>query len=264
MILGFALMWTALGATLLGLILPRSWVADLLVHFRLQYALIAIAACLILAFTGHAGWAALSFVIAVFQALLCVPLITARVPAAPAGGAVPTLSFRAAAINVWYRNKKFSRVAQFAAEEQPDILLLAEITDAWEQSLAGLTAQYPYKFSTRGTPRFTGLMLLSRWPMQATVLPDFSDAEPAITATVSIAEHRIGVLAVHPSWPMTGACTRLRNEQLQMIGAYAARHTGALLVLGDLNISPFSPVLQSLISGERLRSAAQGFGWQPT
>jgi endonuclease/exonuclease/phosphatase (EEP) superfamily protein YafD len=262
-ILGFALMGIALAATLLCALLPRFWVADLLVHFRLQYALFALAACLILALTHHPGWAALALLIAAFQAILSAPHVNARVPAL-SGSAVPTTSFRAAAVNVWYRNREFDRVADFVTHEQPDLILLAEVTDKWEAALAGLAEHYPHRFSTRGTPRFTGLLLLSRWPLQAAVLPNFSDAEPAITATVSLGERRIGVLAVHPSWPVSGPCTRLRDEQLAMIGDYARRHDGPLLVLGDLNISPFSPVLQKLFAGNRLRSAAQGFGWQPT
>jgi hypothetical protein len=34
--------------------------------------------------------------------------------------------------------------------------------------------------------------------------------------------------------------------------------------MGDLNVSPFSPHFQALLSGGNLKSAAQGFGWQPT
>jgi endonuclease/exonuclease/phosphatase (EEP) superfamily protein YafD len=261
--LGFALLGIALAATLLGALLPRFWVADLLVHFRLQYAFCALAACLILALAHHPGGAALALLLAAIQGILSAPLINARVPA-DSRSAVPSASFRAAAINVWYRNHEFHRVADFVACEQPDLLLLAEVTDEWEAALAGLAERYPHRFSTRGTPRFTGLLLLSRWPMQAAVLPNFSDAEPAITATLSIDERRIVVLAVHPSWPMSAQCTRLRDAQLAMIGDYARARDGPLLVLGDLNISPFSPVLRRLLAGGRLRSAAQGFGWQPT
>jgi endonuclease/exonuclease/phosphatase family metal-dependent hydrolase len=34
------------------------------------------------------------------------------------------------------------------------------------------------------------------------------------------------------------------------------------VVIGDLNITPFSPHFQQLLVDGKLRSAAEGFGWQ--
>jgi len=155
------------------------------------------------------------------------------------------------------------KVADFVARESPDVILLAEVTAECEAALSSRTQQYAHRFSTRGT-RGTGLLLLSRWPMQAGVLPGFSDVEPAIAATLLIKERRVELLSVHTSWPIGPQCTLERDRQLALIGDYARAHDGPLIVLGDLNISPFSRVLQELLAVSRLRSAAQGFGWQPT
>jgi endonuclease/exonuclease/phosphatase (EEP) superfamily protein YafD len=232
------------------------------VHFRLQYALTAVVACLILAVTGHGAWATLAFLIAATQGLISAPLMNAPMPAAPASGA-PAQAFRVAALNVWYRNHHFHKVLDFAARERADVILLAEVTAECEAALSALTPQYAHRFATRGS-RGTGLLLLSRWPMQAAVLPDFSDVEPAIEATLVIKERRVQLLSVHTSWPIGPVCTLERDRQLLLIGDYARTHDGPLIVLGDLNISPFSQLLGDLLSGGRLRSAAQGFGWQPT
>jgi len=261
-VLGLALMLIALVATILCAVAPRFWVADLAVHFRLQYVLIAVAACLILAVTGHGAWATLAFLIAATQALISAPLVNAPVPAGSATGA-PAAAFRVSALNVWYRNHQFQRVVDFAARESPDVILLAEVTAECEAALSVLTPQYAHRFATRGC-RGTGLLLLSRWPMQAAVLPGFSDVEPAIVATLVIKERRVHLLCVHTSWPIGPQWTVSRDRQLALIGDYARAHEGPLIVLGDLNISPFSRVFQELLSGSRLRSAAQGFGWQPT
>jgi endonuclease/exonuclease/phosphatase (EEP) superfamily protein YafD len=262
-VLGLFLMLVALAATLLCALAPRFWVSDLAVHFRLQYVLVALAACLILAVTGHGYWATLSFLIAAVQALICAPLVNApAVPTAPSAAA-SVAAFRVAALNVWYRNRHFQRVSDFAARESPDVILLAEVTAECEAALSALTEEYAHRFSTRGN-RGTGLLLLSRWPMQAAVLPDFSEVEPAIAATLVIKERRVQLLSVHTSWPIGRQCTVERDRQLAMVGAYARAQEGPLIVLGDLNISPFSRVFQELLSGSHLSSAAQGFGWQPT
>jgi endonuclease/exonuclease/phosphatase (EEP) superfamily protein YafD len=56
-----------------------------------------------------------------------------------------------------------------------------------------------------------------------------------------------------------------RNEQLEALARHARATTSLpLVVVGDLNVSPFSPQFRHLLEEGRLRSAADGFGWQPT
>jgi endonuclease/exonuclease/phosphatase (EEP) superfamily protein YafD len=258
---GAFLTMIALVATLCSWFAPRFWVADLGVHFRLQYAALALAGAVILLATGHALWAAVALLIAAFQTLVCAPLLLSRRPA-PADPA-PSVALRLVAINVWYRNRQFQRVIDFIARERPDAVLLAEVTAAWEQALAPLGQTYAHRFATRGR-RGRGLLLLSRWPMQAAVLPGFSDDEPAVSATLLVKDRSVQLLSVHTSWPLGPQCTALRDRQLARIGEFARCPPAPLIVLGDLNVSPFSRQFQALLADGTLRSAAQGFGWQPT
>jgi endonuclease/exonuclease/phosphatase (EEP) superfamily protein YafD len=262
-IIGLSLTLIALGATLLSAAAPRFWVADLAVHFRLQYAALGLAGCLILAASGHAYWAAFAFVIAAIQALLCAPFLNSRARAAAAVAPAPAVALRLAAVNVWYRNHQFQRVVDFIVRERPDAVLLAEITADWEQALAALNEDYVHRYTTRGA-RGTGLLLLSRWPMQAAVWPGFADVEPAMSATLKINERSVQLLCVHTSWPMGRESSALRDRQLQLISEFARAQTQPLIVLGDLNVSPFSPHFQALLARGNLKSAAHGFGWQPT
>ena len=261
MVIGLLLTVIALVMTLGSVAAPRFWVADLAVHFRLQWAALAITGCLILAATGHARWAALAFLVAVIQALICAPFLNSRAPAS--ADPAPSAPLRLAAINVWYRNRQFQRVIDFIARERPDVALLAEVTAEWEQALAPLGADYAHRYTTRGR-RGMGLLLLSRWPMQAAVLPGFSDIEPAVSATLLINDRRVQLLSVHTSWPLGPQSSALRDRQLALVGEFARSQTGPLIVLGDLNVSPFSRHFQALLAGGNLTSAAHGFGWQPT
>jgi endonuclease/exonuclease/phosphatase (EEP) superfamily protein YafD len=262
-VIGLILTLSALVAMLGSAAAPRFWLADLAVHFRLQYAALALAGCLTLAATGHVRWAALAFLIAAVQVLICAPLLNSRAPAAPATALADSVALRVVAVNVWYRNHQFQRVIDFIARERPDVALLAEVTAEWEQALAPLIESYAHRYATRGR-RGTGLLLLSRWQMQAEVLPGFSDVEPAVAATLRINDRSVQLLSVHTSWPLGPRCSMLRDRQLALIDEFARRQTQPLIVLGDLNVSPFSPHFQALLAGGKLNSAAQGFGWQPT
>jgi endonuclease/exonuclease/phosphatase (EEP) superfamily protein YafD len=262
-VIGLLLTVVALVATAGGAAARSFWVADLSVHFRLQWTALAIAGCLILAATGHARWAALAFLVAAIQALICAPLVNSRAPARASTDSAPSAPLRLAAINVWYRNHQFQRAIDFIQRERPDFVLLAEITAAWEQALAPLNAAYAHRYTTRGR-RGTGLLLLSRWPMQTEVLAGYSDVEPAVSATLLVNGRSLQLLSVHTSWPLGRASAALRDRQLALIGEFARSHAAPLIVLGDLNVSPFSPHFQALLSDSNLKSAAQGFGWQPT
>jgi endonuclease/exonuclease/phosphatase (EEP) superfamily protein YafD len=261
LVTGLALAGIALIGTLCGAAARRFWVADLMAHFRVQYAALALAGAVVLAGAGDVLWAAAALLIAAFQALRCAPHLMARRPAPLEPSA--SVGLRIAAINIWYRNRQFERVVQFVGRERPDVILFAEVTAAWEQALAPLQQSYPHRFATRGA-RGKGLLLLSRWPMQAKLVPGFSDDEPAVGATLMRGERHVELLSVHTSWPLGGRCAAARDRQLQRIGDFARAQSGPFIVLGDLNVSPFSPHFQTLLAEGTLRSAAQGFGWQPT
>jgi endonuclease/exonuclease/phosphatase family metal-dependent hydrolase len=63
---------------------------------------------------------------------------------------------------------------------------------------------------------------------------------------------------------MAPASARRRNQQLALLAEHARVVTLPLVVVGDMNITSFSPHFQQLLIDGGLRSAAEGFGWQPT
>jgi endonuclease/exonuclease/phosphatase (EEP) superfamily protein YafD len=262
-VIGLFLTWIALLATVGILFAPRFWVADLGVHFRLQFAALAIAGVVILAATAEPAWAAVAFLVAAVNLVIAAPHVLPRgAPAvAAAGDAGPVI--RLATINVYYRNRQFQRVVDFIRHERPDAVVLVEVTAEWDQALTALDDEYAQRYVTRGT-KGAGVLLLSRWPMQAAILPDYADAEPAVTATLQLHGRSLQLLGVHTSWPLGPRCSALRDQQLERLGEFARLQSGPLVILGDLNVSPFSRHLQALVAGGQLKSAAQGRGWQPT
>jgi endonuclease/exonuclease/phosphatase (EEP) superfamily protein YafD len=262
----FGLFFTAIAliATLCITLAPRIWLMDLAVHFRLQYAALALVACAILLATGEPCAAAVAFLVAAVNALVAAPLLfSARAVKTPAL-AGPTPAIRLASINVFYRNRQFQRVIDFIARERPDAVVLVEISHKWEEALGALDKEYAHRYTARGE-KGKGIMLLSRWPVLAAgMLPDYPDEQSALAAIVQIRGERVQLLGVHATWPISRRHSRRRSRQLRFLAAYARAQTGPLVLVGDLNISPFSPHFQTFLAAGGLKSAAQGYGWQPT
>jgi endonuclease/exonuclease/phosphatase (EEP) superfamily protein YafD len=147
--------------------------------------------------------------------------------------------------------------------QRPDVAVLSEITDNWRVGLQALSAEYPYEVFT-GAGRRSGVLLLSRWPIERSTVVDFGPlTEPAVLAHLNVGGRTLNVLGVHLSWPMGAEVSAHRNQQLKMITVLARATPAPLVVLGDFNITPWSPRFRDMVSASGLAPAA-GSGWQPT
>jgi len=138
------------------------------------------------------------------------------------------------------------------------------MTADWRHALATIEAQFPFRYRTSGAGG-RGVDLWSRLPMKDIgTLSLESVREPAIQATLLASGHPLRLFAVHTSWPVDPASAARRNRQLVLLAEHARATKLPLVAVGDFNISPFSPHFRRLLTDGNLRSAADGFGWQPT
>jgi endonuclease/exonuclease/phosphatase (EEP) superfamily protein YafD len=267
---GALLTLSLLVASLLATTAGSFWLGDLAVHFPVQYAALALLLFVVFLVVRRPAWAALALAIAAFNAMSAAPALTARPPPAPAvtarGVGGDPVRVRIASINVLYTSSQFQRVADFIHRERPDAVVLVEMTPEWRQGLARVEREFPYHYETHGVSG-RGVHMWSRLPMKDVgELPINARQEPAIQATLTTPGGRsLRLFGVHTSWPMAPGSASRRNEQLEQLAQQARAVTNLpLVIVGDLNISPFSPYFQRLLEEGHLRSAADGFGWQPT
>jgi endonuclease/exonuclease/phosphatase (EEP) superfamily protein YafD len=257
-------------ASLLATTAGSFWLGDLAVHFPVQYAALALLLFVVFLVVRRPVWAALALAIAAFNAMSAAPALATRPPPAPAASARGVggdpVRVRIASINVLYTSSQFQRVADFIHRERPDAVVLVEMTAEWRQGLARVEREFPHRYETHG-PGGRGVHLWSRLPMKDVgELAIGVRQEPAIQATLTAPGGRsLRLFGVHTSWPMAPRSANRRNEQLEELARHARATTSLpLVVVGDLNVSPFSPHFRHLLEAGRLRSAADGFGWQPT
>jgi endonuclease/exonuclease/phosphatase (EEP) superfamily protein YafD len=265
---------TLLAATLCATGARYFWLFDLAVHFRVQYAVMGLLGFILLLLARARVWALLALGVAAWNAVYAVPAlmthavrpVRAMSPARGAGEAATAdpVRLRVVSINVLYSNEAYSKVADFVQREQPDAVALSEMNARWRRALEGLDKIYPYHYETIGAGG-RGMTFWTRLPMKdVSVLPLGVSWDPAIQATLQVQGREVRLFAVHTSWPMTPASAARRNQQLERLAQQARAVSLPLVVVGDMNITPFSPHFQQLLSDGGLRSAAEGFGWQPT
>jgi endonuclease/exonuclease/phosphatase (EEP) superfamily protein YafD len=266
-----------LAATSLAATARYSWLGDLAVHFRVQYAGVALAALVALTWTRSWVWAGAALLAFALNVGAAVPALGLPLSVATPGRAVaveptrPVGNLRLAAINVLYSNTHYERVASFLRAARPDAVVLVEITPAWRAGLASLATEFPHQYYAgswlnRGQGKAQrGVLLLSRWPIErAATWRLGSHTEPALIATLAVKGRELQLIGVHAAWPLGSRISAERNRELGELSGLVRSMPRPLVVLGDLNITPFSPHFQALLSSTGLRSAAEGEGWQPT
>lgn len=220
--------------------LPLNLLAvDVLSSFAVQYAVLA--ALLALLFAVRRRWLrALAFALLLVPdgASLLAGLRADREAARPLG-----LVYAA---NLSEQPGAVSRAVATLDALHPDLIWLTEFPDhldpAHAAQLERLEQDYPYGIAW---PAAEGrsLRFLSRFPVRAREVfnPQWAPGRPALRLTLDVRGVPLTVFALHTHPPAAGWSLHARNETLEWVADNIAAADGDVLVIGDLNLSAFSP-----------------------
>ncbi len=171
--------------------------------------------------------------------------------------------------NIWVTNSLPEQVLKLVQDSQADVVALIEVGPEQAIVLKQLELKYPYchwipDHSSRG------IALLSR--VEGTHFRSFDLAGqgmPAIEADVPATEihSSFRVMAVHTRSPDLHQRTLDRNEQLRGLSEWAALPGKPRIIVGDLNITPWSPPFSRMLRQGKLedsRSYRGNFASWPT
>ena len=245
-------------ATLFGFLGKLFWFFDLFAHFRVQYMQI----CLVL--IGIALWKRLNkraialVILACVNYALVLPLYFGK-PSSPTG---PTT--RAMLMNINAGNGNTEQVLETIRNADPDILLLEEVTPKWELELAVLNTNYPYRIVEAQNGCF-GIMLLSKYPLAHNQIIKIGTADiPSIITDIHLPQGEVSFIGTHPLPPMGAAYSNHRNSQLSELPKQVKAQKFPVLLIGDLNTSPWSFYFRRLADESGLNNSMKGFGFQPS
>lgn len=233
---------------------------ELASHFRLQYLVVACGFVVLFAVLRTWRWTAAS--------LLCVLLNGAAVvpwyfSGASVQAGAESRHLRLLLANVHFANTNYAGVIALAKAEKPDVLIIQELTPLWAEQLENMRDLFPHaQINAHQNP--PGIALYSRWPLEdVRILALGSVNGPSIFAKVKVGDVSVSLLTTHPPPPVPGYAA-YRNEQLRLAAAFAQDMPRPAVLIGDLNLTMWSPYYSQLVRESGLIDARKGFGVLPT
>lgn len=245
-------------ATLLGFLGRLYWVLDLFSHFRVQYMQLGLILIGIALWRRQNKRAVALILLACLNYAFVLPLYFGK-PSPSTENPI-----RAMLMNINASNGNTDLVLNAIYEADPDILLLEEVTPKWAHELVVLNTNYPHRIVEPQAGCF-GIMLLSKYPLAHGKVVEISPTGiPSIITDVYFPQGTIAVIGTHPLPPTSGEYSRQRNTQLAALPGVVKEQQHPVLLIGDLNTSPWSPYFVQLLRDSGLKNSMKGFGFQPS
>ena len=277
----FILLLIATTLTLASLPARHWWFADVLANLRVQACIAAATLLTALALLKLKSASLLAVILLAWHAHFLLPAFVPPLdPAKPASQQLsrthtqpPDLAVCLA--NVRFNNSQHTTIANSLQHSNADVLVIIELSPDLRQSLTSqLSTDYPHTLWADQPSGAFGIGLLSRLPLRNPQInsfgtpPDRRDLPriPAISVDVQTPAGPVHLIAMHCMPPIGQVNFQLRSRQLAD-AATAARKRQVdtpLLLVGDLNLTPWAPAFHDLLHHSQLINPASGCGIEPT
>jgi endonuclease/exonuclease/phosphatase (EEP) superfamily protein YafD len=235
-------------------------ILELATHFRMQYLLVALFTLLLYGFAKRRT----EIVLCLFcVSLNVVDILPWYLPAAQTASGHP---LRVMVSNVLTSNKRYGDFLRYVQQEQPAVLVAMEINDEWQKQLQALKPILPYSIAVPSSDNF-GIALFSKYPLEQAKIKNWGAGAyvvPSLQANITIGLTPLTLIATHPLPPLKPDYFMFRNQQMREIADQVNRLGNSAIVMGDLNMSMWSPYFRQFTQATKLHSSRQGFGVQPS
>jgi endonuclease/exonuclease/phosphatase (EEP) superfamily protein YafD len=243
-----------LASSLSGWFGDRFWIAELASSVRVQLLVVAIAATVFsLAVRAPVG-AFLAAVAVAVNVVVLSPLF-GSVDTEPVGRERLVIAH----VNLQRRALDENELRRALEERGPDLLFLLDPPKEWVRTHKAFAG---YRIFGDGSPKVAAVVFAIDEPSR--VGRPLVEGLPGAALVVerSFAGSPVWILGLHAQAPVTPHKLRKRDRTLRVAGLLAARHTGARIVLGDLNATPWSDALKHLERVAGLENSMEGRGVQ--
>lgn len=164
--------------------------------------------------------------------------------------------------NVLKSNNNYKSVLNMVKRENPDILILQETDRKWKANIGELKTAYKYGIEDIRDDCF-GIAVYSKEPVENAKVIYFTYKDitlPYITFQADIEDKKVNFITLHPLPPGRADSFEFRNKQLEFTTNWVKQSKYPVVLIGDLNISPFSYYYKQMVSKAGLVNSREGFG----
>lgn len=237
-----------------------SWIIDISSHFSFQYALVA------LVFIFICLWKRI-FLLTVMAGFIFVLNITAIIDF---GESIHATEYNGTLLKVYsanlhLNNYELSKFNQEIQEIEPDIILLLEVTPEHFAQIEPVVQTYPYHIKERDLgKKDIGFIMLSRYPILNSHLTRLTDiCNFVIEAKLEIKQKQVMFYGIHAWRPNIESFSNRKNQFL-WLADQIKKQSLPVIVAGDFNATPYSPIFRAIVKTTGLKDSREGFGWQPS
>ncbi len=250
---------------LAGLVGHLHWIADLFAHFVVHVAAVTLGCAIILLIARWTRWSAAAAVLFAAELVVMAPyLMGSGLKAAPSGDkpALRVLQFNIGGESSDWRN--------FIDWLRPrvdslDVIVLLENTPNWQAAVELLKREFPEHVEEVRSDS-SGIAVFSRLPGSNLKIRYLGQSRvPAVELRAYFGVRPITLIAAHTYPPLGKYMSDERNDQLHELAKWMAdAPTRHKILLGDLNVTPFSPWFRRFLESTNLIDAQYELGLLPT
>ncbi|MBI3037477.1 endonuclease/exonuclease/phosphatase family protein [bacterium] len=235
------------------------WICDLSNHFRFQYFIVLFSASLFFMLLKKWKLVLMSFSFAFFNFFFIFPYFIGSEISATSGR-----SYRILTSNVYAGNRDYGKVISLVSRLKPDFMVFEEVNSNWWNELLKFQPEFPFIEKSIREDCF-GIAFFSKIPIEKFEIVFIGKAGvPTILAHTTLEGKKVKFIAAHTLPPISKEYSELRDDQISEIQDLISNGLGEIILIGDLNATPWSCVFRDLIRKSKLRDSRLGFGINPT
>jgi endonuclease/exonuclease/phosphatase (EEP) superfamily protein YafD len=233
---------------------------DLTSHFKLQYLILSFCPFFFFLMRRQQLGLSLSLFCLLFNLLEIAPWYLPQ--SFVSSSEIQGQKLRVLQSNINKYHYQYSQLISLVKQEKPDIAVFLEVSQANAKKFEVLRDILPYSIAAPDGD-IDGTLVYSKLPLKNSSVKSIGEGRKSILADIAIQGQTLSLITAHPSNALGKAFVEERNRQLAAIGDYVAQVKNPLVV-GDFNVTMWSPYYKRFVSKARLGNVRAGFGILPT
>jgi endonuclease/exonuclease/phosphatase (EEP) superfamily protein YafD len=162
--------------------------------------------------------------------------------------------------NALFENRRHDLLIHLIRAENPDLIFIQEITPSLAEALKEIRDAYPHGV-IKPDEYAAGIAALSRLPLVKAEDAGIGEyLGPSLDIRLQVGDRLLHILTTHTPPPRNALRLKQRNENLNALAERIRTLPEPKMVVGDLNVTMWSPYYQSFIEASGLVNAREGFG----